>query len=50
VPFWMFGVIVPAIVAVIGSAAIGIILVVGLVLVVLAVGRWIKRRSTSEWS
>ena len=44
VPSWMFGVIVPAIVAVIGSAAIAIVLLIGLVLAIVAAARWTKRR------
>jgi hypothetical protein len=42
VPFSMLGVIVPAVVAVIGSAAIGILL---LVLIIVGVANWIKKRS-----
>ena len=45
IPFWMFGVIVPAIVAVIGSAAIGVLLLIGIVAVILGVVRWAKRRN-----
>jgi hypothetical protein len=45
VPFWMLGIIVPAIVAVIGSAAIGIVLLIGLVLIIVGVARWIRNRS-----
>jgi len=45
IPFWMFGVIVPAIVAVIGSAAVAIVLVISLVLIITGVTRWIKNRS-----
>ena len=45
IPFWMLGVIVPAIVAVIGSAAIGIVLLIGVVLAIMAVARWFRRRS-----
>ena len=44
VPFWMFGVIVPAIVAIIGSAAIGILLLLGVVLIIVVAARWIGRR------
>ena len=44
VPFWMFGIIVPAIVAIIGSAAIGILLLLGVVLIIVAAARWIRRR------
>jgi hypothetical protein len=44
VPFWMLGVIVPAIAALIGSAAIGIVLLIGLVLLVVGATRWIKNR------
>ena len=44
-PFWMLGIIVPAIVAVIGSAAIGIVLLIGLVLIIVGVARWIRNRS-----
>jgi len=44
VPFWMFGVIVPAIVAAIGSAAIAMVLLIGLVIVIVAFARWVKRR------
>ena len=45
IPFWMFGVIVPAIVAVIGSAAIGVVLLIFLVFAILGIVRWAKRRS-----
>jgi hypothetical protein len=45
VPFWMLGIIVPAIVALIGSAAIGIVLLIGLALMIIAAARWVKRRS-----
>ena len=44
IPFWMFGVIVPTIVAVIGSAAIGILLLIGVVVAVFGVARWAKTR------
>jgi hypothetical protein len=45
IPFWMFGVIVPAVVAVIGSAAIGVVLLIFLVFAILGILRWAKRRS-----
>ncbi len=45
VPFWLLGVIVPAIVASIGSAAIAIVLLIGLVLILVAAARWIQSRS-----
>lgn len=45
IPFWMFGVIVPAIVAVIGSAAIGVLLLIGIVAAIVGVARWAKRRT-----
>ena len=45
VPFWMLGIIVPAIVATIGSAAIGVVLLIGLVLIIVGVARRIKNRS-----
>jgi hypothetical protein len=45
IPFWMFGVIVPAIVAVIGSAAIGVLLLIGIVAAILGVARWAKTRT-----
>jgi len=45
IPFWMLGVIVPAVVAVIGSAAIGIVLLIGIVLTIMAVARWLRSRS-----
>ena len=41
----MFGVIVPAIVALIGSVAIGVVLLIGIVVVILGVARWAKRRT-----
>ena len=44
-PFWMLGIIVPTIVAAIGSAAIGIVLLIGLVLIIVAAAQWIKNRS-----
>ena len=37
VPFWMFGVIVPAIIAVIGSTAIGILLLILIVAAIIGV-------------
>jgi len=43
IPFWMFGVIVPAIIAVIGSAAIGILLLILIVAAIIGVAR---RRTT----
>ena len=43
VRFWMFGIIVPAIIAIIGSAAIGILLLLGVVLIIVAAARWIRR-------
>ena len=45
VPFWMLGIIVPTIVAVIGSAAVGIVLLVGIVLIIVGAARWIRNRS-----
>jgi len=45
IPFWMFGVIIPAIVATIGSAAVGIVLLIGFVLMIVTAIRWIKNRS-----
>ena len=45
VPFWMLGIIVPAIVAVIGSAAIAIVLLIALVLIIAGAVRWLKNRS-----
>jgi hypothetical protein len=45
VPFWMFGIIVPAIVAAIGSAAIGVLLLIGIVAVIIGVARWAKSRA-----
>jgi len=45
IPFWMFGVIVPTIVAAIGSAAIGVILVIGIVVAILGLARWAKNRA-----
>ena len=45
IPFWMLSIIVPAIVAVIGSAAVGIVLLIGLLLTIMAVVRWIRSRS-----
>ena len=44
VPFWMLGVIVPAIVATIGSAAIGLLLVIGIVVAIVGIARWVKSR------
>jgi len=44
-PFWMLGIIVPAIVAAIGSAAIAIVLLIGLVLIIAGAVRWLKNRS-----
>jgi hypothetical protein len=41
----MFGVIVPAIVAVIGSAAIGVVLLIFIVVAILGIVRWAKRRA-----
>jgi len=49
IPFWMFGVIVPAIVAVVGSAAIGVLLLIGIVLAILGLARWAKRRTESYY-
>jgi hypothetical protein len=43
-PFWMLGIIVPTIVAAIGSAAIGIVLLIGLVLIIIGAARWVKNR------
>jgi len=45
IPFWMFGVIIPAIVATIGSAAVGVVLLIGFVLMIVTAIRWIKNRS-----
>ena len=45
VPFWMLGIIVPTIIAVLGSAAIGIALLIGVVLVIIGAVRWIRNRS-----
>jgi len=45
VPFWMLGIIVPTIVAVIGSAAVGIVLLIGIVLIIVGAARWIRNRS-----
>ena len=45
-PFWMLGVIIPAIVATIGSAAVAVVLLIGFMLMIVAAVRWIKRRST----
>ena len=45
IPFWMFGVIVPTIVAVIGSLAVGVILLIGVVLAIFGLARWAKRRN-----
>jgi len=45
IPFWMFGVIVPAIVAIIGSAAIGVVLLIFIVVALLGIARWAKRRT-----
>ena len=45
VPFWMLGIIVPTFVAVIGSAAVGVVLVIGIVLVIVGAARWVKNRS-----
>jgi len=45
VPFWMLGIIVPAIVATIGSAAIGVVLLIALVLIIVGVARRIRNRS-----
>ena len=45
VPFWMLGIIVPAIVATIGSAAIGVVLLIGVVLIIVGAARRIKNRS-----
>ena len=44
IPFWMFGLIVPAIVAAIGSAVIGVVLLIGIVVAIMALTRWAKRR------
>lgn len=45
IPFWMFGVIVPAIIAVIGSVAIGILLLIGIEAMILGIARWVRRRT-----
>ncbi len=42
IPFWMLGIIVPTIVAVIGSAAIGVLLLIGIVAAIVSVARWAK--------
>lgn len=44
IPFWMLGVIVPTIIAVIGSAAIGVLLLLGIVVAIIGVARWAKGR------
>ena len=44
IPFWMLGIIVPAFVAVIGSVAIGVALLIGIVVAILGIARWAKRR------
>ncbi|MGD0422768.1 MAG: hypothetical protein ABSA92_04855 [Candidatus Bathyarchaeia archaeon] len=44
IPFWMFGVIVPTIFATIASAAIGVILLIGVVVAILFIVRRAKRR------
>jgi hypothetical protein len=48
IPFWMIGIIVPAIVAVIGSAAIGAVVLIGVVVAIFGVARWAKRRTQSQ--
>ena len=45
IPFWMFGFIVPTIVAVLGSVAIGILLLIGVVVAIFGLARWAKRRN-----
>jgi hypothetical protein len=40
----MLGVIVPTIIAVIGSAAIGVLLLLGIVVAIIGVARWAKGR------
>ena len=45
VPFWMLGIIVPTFVAAIGSSAVGVVLVIGIVLVIVGAARWVKNRS-----
>jgi hypothetical protein len=45
IPFWMLGVIIPTIVAIIGSAAIGVLLLIGIVAAIIGVARWAKRRT-----
>ncbi len=44
IPFWMFGVIVPTIFATIASAAIGVILLIGIVVTILFIVHRAKRR------
>jgi hypothetical protein len=44
IPFWMLGVIVPAFIAIIGSAAIGVLLLVGIVVVVVSLARRARKR------
>jgi hypothetical protein len=45
IPFWMLGIIVPTIVAIIGSAAIGVLLVIGIAAAIVGVARWAKTRT-----
>ncbi len=45
IPFWMFGVIVPAIIAIVGSAAIGVLLLIGIVAAIIGIARWARRRT-----
>ena len=45
IPFWMFGFIVPTIVAVLGSVAIGILLLIGVVVAIFGLARWAERRN-----
>jgi len=45
IPFWMVGVVVPAIVAIIGSAAIGVLLLIFIVVAILGIARRAKRRT-----
>ena len=45
IPFWMLGIIIPTFVAVIGSVAIGVILLIGIVVAILGIARWAKNRT-----
>ena len=48
VPIWTLGVIVPAIIAVIGSAAIGVILLIGIGALIFALARRVRRRTNQD--